>query len=156
MRRNPGLNAKLCFSHRDAQPNATGAPQMPASSKKQPAQYSDSSIGRLRIAKRYAPTQNGAKRFLRRYGDQLVCVRHRLSDDGKVRHTTIELLVESTPIVSRMRSIIALRIPQADKGSRQLLMACNAKWKPKERVWLVSQLIAKNLKLLRYRVPMPG
>lgn len=129
---------------------------MPASSKKRQAHEGDSSIGRLRIAKRYAPTQNGAKRFLRRYGDQLVCVRHRLSDDGKVRHTTIELLVESTPIVSRMRSIIALRIPQADKGSRQLLMACDAKWKPKERVWLVSQLIAKNLKLLRYRIPMPG
>ncbi len=129
---------------------------MPGSSTKRTAPERAPSLGELRIAKRYAPTQNGAKRFLRRYGDQLVCVRHRLSDDGKVRHTTIELLVESTPIASRMRSIIALRIPQTDKGSRQLLMACDAKWTPKERVWLVPQLVAKNLKLLRYRVPMPG
>lgn len=156
MRRNPGLEADPRPSCRNAQLSRASAYPMPASSKKRPAQERDSSIGQLRIAKRYAPTQNGAKRFLRRYGDQLVCVRHRLSDDGKVRHTTIELLVESTPIVSRMRSIIALRIPQADKGSRQLLMACDAKWKPRERVWLVPQLVAKNLKLLRYRVPMPG
>lgn len=129
---------------------------MPASSTKQLTHDTGSSIGRLRVAKRYAPTQNGAKRLLRRYGDQLVCVRHRLSDDGKVRHTTIELLIESTPVASRTRNLIAVRIPASDKGSRQLLMACRAQWKPNERLWLVPLLIAKNLKLLRYRVPMPG
>jgi hypothetical protein len=110
----------------------------------------------MRVAKRYAPQQDGAKRFGLRYGDQLVCVRHRLSDDGRIRHTTIELLVESTPVVSRLRSMIAIRIPSSDRGTRQLLMACGARWMPKERLWLLPHLVAKNLRLLKYRVPLPA
>lgn len=113
-------------------------------------------IGRLRVAKRYAPHQAGAKRFALRYGDPLVCVRHRLSDDGRVRHTTIELLIESTPIVSRQRSLIAIRIAGSDRSTRQLLLLCGAEWKPKERLWLLPHLVAKNLRLLKHRVPLPG
>jgi hypothetical protein len=116
----------------------------------------DPPVGRLRVARRYAPQQPGAKRFALRYGDQLVCVRHRLSDDGRIRHTTVELLIESTPIVSRQRSLIAIRIPASDRNTRQLLLACGAEWKPRERVWLLPHLVAKNLRLLRHRVPMPG
>ncbi|MBS0444290.1 MAG: hypothetical protein JSR38_20230 [Proteobacteria bacterium] len=116
----------------------------------------DAPIGRLRVAKRYGPQQAGAKRFTLRYGDQLVCVRHRLSDDGRVRHTTVELLIESTPIVSRQRSLIAIRIPATDRSTRQLLIACGAQWKPKERLWLLPHLIAKNLRLLKNRVSMSG
>lgn len=110
----------------------------------------------LRVAKTYGPEQDGAKRFSRRYGDQLVCVRHRLNDDGSIRHTTVELVVESTPIATRERKVIALRIPATDRRSRALLLACGAKWRPKERYWLVQHLIAKNLRVLRFRVPIHG
>jgi hypothetical protein len=113
-------------------------------------------LARLRVAKRYAPHQDGAKRFHLRYGNQLVCVRHRLSDDGRIRHTTIELLVESTPVVSRQRNEIAIRLTTSDRSTRQLLMACGARWSPKERVWLLPYLVAKNLRLLKLRVPMPA
>ncbi len=63
----------------------------------------DPPIGRLRVAvaRRYAPQQEMLERFALRFGDQLVCVRHRLRDDGRIRHTTVELLIESTPIVPR-------------------------------------------------------
>ena len=110
----------------------------------------------LRVAKTYRPGQDGAKRFARRYGDELVCVRHRLSEDGTVRHTTIELVVESSPIASRQRSVIAIRIPAADRRMRTVLMACGARWMPKERHWLISHLVAKNLRVLRYRVGLSG
>lgn len=113
-------------------------------------------LARMRVAKRYAPHQDGAKRFHLRYGEQLVCVRHRLSDDGRIRHTTVELLIESTPIVSRQRSEMAIRLPTSDRGTRQLLMACGARWRPKERVWLLPYLVAKNLRLLKFRVPLPA
>jgi hypothetical protein len=107
---------------------------------------------RLRVSHTYAPDQNGAKRFARRYGEQLVCVRHRLNDAGTLRHTTIELVVESTPVASRTRTIIAIRIPHADQPARASLMANGARWKPKEKYWLLSHVVAKNLRLLRYRV----
>lgn len=113
-------------------------------------------LERLRVAKKYAPGQDGAKRFARRYGDQLVCVRHRLSDDGSTRHTTVELIVESTPVASRQRTVIALRIPPDSKATRSLLLASGAQWDKKNRVWLVPHMIAKSLRLLKYRAAVPG
>ncbi len=109
-------------------------------------------LGRLRVAKTYAPQQDGAKRFHRRYGELLVCVRHRLSDDGSVRHTTIELLVESTPVATRQRSLVALRIPPTDRETRARLLSFGAEWMRRERYWLVPHLIAEALGLLKYRV----
>jgi uncharacterized protein YhdP len=114
------------------------------------------SLSQLRVSKTYSPHQNGAKRFYSRYAENLVCVRHRLNEDGTVRHTTVELLVETTPIASRARSLVAIRIPPLDKNKRTLLMACGAQWKPKEKYWLLPRLVAKNLRLLRNIVPIEG
>jgi hypothetical protein len=114
------------------------------------------SLRGLRVAKTYGPEQNGAKRFARRHGDNLVCVRHRVTDDGLTRHTTVELLAESTPVAVRKRSIIALRIPDSTKTQRSLLLACGAKWDAKNRLWLIPHMAAKGLRLLKYRAVVPG
>jgi len=116
----------------------------------------NTNLAALRVAKTYGPDQNGAKRFARRHGEQLVCVRHRLSDDGSVRHTTVELLVESTPVASRARTLVAIRIGPSDKNTRTLLMACGAQWVPKEKYWLLPRMVAKNLRLLKNIVPSQG
>jgi hypothetical protein len=116
----------------------------------------NANLAALRVAKTYSPEQNGAKRFAKRYGDQLVCVRHRLSDDGSVRHATVELLIESTPVASRARSLVAVRIGLSDKQTRTVLMACGAQWVPKEKYWLLPRVVAKNLRLLKNFVPTPG
>ena len=113
-------------------------------------------LASLGVAKTYGPGQNGAKRFAKRYGDKLVCVRQRLSDDGTVRHTTVELLVESTPVTSRARTLVAIRIPATDKKTRTLLMACGAQWVAKEKYWLIQRLVAKNLRLLQNVVAIRG
>ena len=60
-------------------------------------------LSALRVAKTYRPEQKGAKRFARRYVEPLACFRHRLDESGTVRHTTVERLIESTPIASRAR-----------------------------------------------------
>ena len=44
--------------------------------------------------------------------------------------TTVELLVESTPIISRARSLVPIRIPPTDKQTRTLLISCDAQWQP--------------------------
>lgn len=128
-------------------PNPDGGRRVPARS----AELAD-----LRVAKTYRPDKDGAKRFARRYGEQLVCVRQRLSHDGTMRHTTVELLVESTPIASRARSVIALQLPPNDKRLRRLLLAHGAQWRPKERYWLLTHVVAKNLRVLKFRVPLHG
>ena len=116
----------------------------------------NTNLAALRVAKTYAPDQNGAKRFALRYANQLVCVRHRLSDDGSVRHTTVELLRESTPVSSRARTLVAVRIDPTDKNTRTLLMACGAEWLTKEKYWLLPRMVAKNLRLLKNVVPSRG
>ena len=116
----------------------------------------NTNLAALRVAKTYAPDQNGARRFARRYPDQLVCVRHRLSDDGSLRHTTVELLIESTPVASRARTLVAVKIGASDKNTRTLLMACGAQWVPKEKYWLLPRMVAKNLRLLKNVVQSRG
>jgi hypothetical protein len=113
-------------------------------------------LDRLPVAKKYGPQQDGAKRFARRYGEQLVCVRHRVSDDGMTRFTTVELLAEMTPVVSRQRTIIALRLPPYSRSTRSLLLACGANWDSKNRLWLLPYMVAKGLRLLKYRAAVPG
>jgi hypothetical protein len=113
-------------------------------------------LQRLRVAKTYAPEQDGAKRFCRRHGDSLVCVRHRMSEDGLTRYTTVELLAETTPVACRQRTQIALRIPDSTKSMRSLLLSCGANWDTKNKLWLVPHMVAKGLRLLRYRAPIPG
>ena len=110
----------------------------------------------LRVAKTYAPEQDGAKRFAKRHGETLVCVRHRLSEDGLTRHTTVELLAETTPVATRQRSLIALRIPDSTKSMRSLLLACGAKWDPTNKLWIIPHMVAKGLRLLKYRAALPG
>jgi len=122
----------------------------PTSSRAEP----DARLASLRVAKTYAPGQDGAKRFAKRYGSQLVCVRHRLDACGTMRHTTVELLIESTPITTRARSLVAIRIPAADQPTRQLLIACGAKWRWKQKYWLLPRLVAKNLGMLQRVVPI--
>ena len=112
-------------------------------------------LQRLRVAKTYAPEQDGAKRFAKRHGDNLVCVRHRMSEDGLTRHTTVELLAETTPVTTRKRSLIALRIPDSTKSMRSLLLACGASWDAKTKLWLIPQMVAKGLRLLKYRAALP-
>ena len=114
------------------------------------------SVRSLRVAKTYAPEQDGAKRFAKRHGETLVCVRHRLSEDGLTRHTTVELLAETTPVATRQRSLIALRIPDSTKSMRSLLLACGAKWDPTNKLWLIPHMVAKGLRLLKYRAALPG
>lgn len=110
----------------------------------------------LRVAKTYGPEQNGAKRFAKRHGESLVCVRHRLSEDGLVRYTTVELLAETTPVATRQRSMIALRISNSTKLMRADLLAHGARWDAKNRLWLIPNMVAKGLRLLKHRVALPG
>jgi hypothetical protein len=114
------------------------------------------SLKSQRVAKTYAPDEDGAKRFSLRHGSELVCVRHRISDDGLTRFTTVELLVESTPITPRARTLVALRLPPTDRPNRSVLLACGGTWEPKTRVWLVPYTVARSLRLLGYRTKIAG
>lgn len=51
----------------------------------------------MEVEKTFRPGANGTKRYVERYGSRLVCVRHRLDRDLGLRHTTVELIVDTRP-----------------------------------------------------------
>jgi hypothetical protein len=109
-------------------------------------------LGRLRVARRIAPDRDGAKRLALRYGDQLVCVRHRLNGAGTIRYTTVELLVDQAPVLSMDARPVSLRLPPGDKSTRSLLLAEGARWDPAQKIWLVQRQVARKLGLMQHIV----
>lgn len=88
-----------------------------------------------RVVKTLAPTDRGALNLARHYGEALVCVRHRTDAKGKVRHTTVELLVQSAPIRPRNRAMVLLRIAPHESDILAMVKAAGAVLDPVARRW---------------------
>ncbi len=77
-----------------------------------------------------APGQNGTKKLLARYGDRLVCVRYRYDPERKLRHKTVELIVETAPWSPNARNsrrdpndLVAVRIAYSESALRERIKA---------------------------------
>ena len=91
-----------------------------------------------------APGQNGTKKLLARYGERLVCVRYRYDAARKVRHKTMELIVETIPWAPNRRNprrepedMVSVRIEFSETALREQIKAAGAIWRPKHRLWEV-------------------
>jgi len=113
-------------------------------------------LANLRVARRIAPDRDGAKKLALRYGEQLVCVRHRLNSEGTVRFTTVELLIEQTPVIPTGTRLVAVRLEPGDRPTRSLLLSCGALWDKSRKVWMVPRNIVKTFGLLHRVVPSSG
>ena len=101
-----------------------------------------------------APGQNGTKKLLARYGEQLVCVRYRYDAARKVRHKTVELIVETAPWVPSRRNprrkpedMVAVRIGFSETALREQIKTAGAIWRPKHRLWEVDWRTVRELGL---------
>ncbi len=103
-----------------------------------------------RVVKTISPSQPGALKLARRYGQALVCVRYRQDSGGLYRHTTVELVVESVP--SRPRPapdrIIGVRLDYNEKTLHSLVRTNGAKWDAQAKIWRMPRDVAKRLGLL--------
>lgn len=102
---------------------------------------------RFRVAKTLAPDDRGARRYADRYGEALVCVRHRTDARGKVRHVTVELLVDSQPIRPRNFTIVALRIEPRHRALHAMVKAAGGRWDARQCVWRVQRRVVGLLRL---------
>ena len=89
-----------------------------------------------------APGQNGTKKLLTQYGDRLVCVRYRYDTQRKVRHKTVELIIETTQWNPRLRNtrraledMVYVRIGFAEEALRTRIKAAGAIWRPRHKLW---------------------
>ena len=101
-----------------------------------------------------APGQNGTKKLLATYGDRLVCVRYRYDAEKKVRHKTVELIVETSPWKPNPRAprvsvtdMVGVRIDFTETALRERIKQAGGIWRPRQRLWEVDRKTVRALNL---------
>ncbi len=99
------------------------------------------------------PGQKGTKKLVRKYGDQLVCVRYRYDPEHKKRFKTIELIIDEIPWEPKPKAnnlsekIVQLHVRFEEIKLRQSVKAAGGKWQPDRKVWELPYNRAIKLKL---------
>lgn len=107
----------------------------------------------LRVIKKIAVNSRGAKRLSMQYGQQLVCVRHRLDSTGTKRLTTVELIVSEDLIGRRPGPTVDVEVHPREKDLQAKLKAAGARWDKTELVWRIRRSTAVALGLKGRIVP---
>jgi hypothetical protein len=89
-----------------------------------------------------APGQHGTKKLVVQYGERLICVRYRYDSARRLRHKTVELIVESAPWHPRARNarrtpadMVYVKIGYAEEELRERVKAAGAIWRPRHKLW---------------------
>ena len=86
------------------------------------------------------PGQKGTKKLLRRYGDDLVCVRYRYDRRKKKRYKTVELIVEEVDweIKSPLpdpKTKVAIRVDWGETELGVKVKKAGGVWDGHKKVW---------------------
>ena len=100
-----------------------------------------------RVIKTLSPTDRGALAYAQKYGDLLVCVRHRTDAKGKIRHTTVELLVDSRPIKPRTAKMVLVKVAPHERTLHSVVKAAGGVWDARNRLWRLPSRVASILNL---------
>ncbi|WP_394237106.1 hypothetical protein [Pseudomonas anguilliseptica] len=99
------------------------------------------------VVKSLKPGKNGTKRFLERYGDDLIAVRYRHDAENQISYTTVELIVERkhkspqprTQPPKQPTALVFIRVGYHEKEIQQAVKQAGGKWQPEQKAWLLSQ-----------------
>ena len=94
----------------------------------------------MHIRKTFQPQQDGAKKLLAQYGEQLICVRYRYDDKRQKRFKTVEIVVEEEPWTPPQRPtprerVVALRIAVTEGNTRRQVKAAGGMWHSQHQLW---------------------
>lgn len=100
-----------------------------------------------RVVKTLWPRQAGTLKLLRKFGTDLVCVRYRHDPTGLHRLTTVEIVVDQSPVASHRsdRQVFGVRIGLLEHDLRARAKAHGAKWDDAAKLW---RMRGKGIKLL--------
>lgn len=100
------------------------------------------------------PGQNGTRKLHARYGERLVCVRYRYDAGRKVRHKTVELIVETTPWNPRQHNArrvphdrVGVRIAYSEAEMCERIKAAGGIWRHRHKLWEVDWKTVRELGL---------
>jgi hypothetical protein len=102
-----------------------------------------------RVTRSLRPGQPGTLKLMRLYGRGLLCVRYREDARGQTRYTTVEIVVDQSPVARRLtdRSILWVRIAWGEAELASRAKAMGARWDPAVRLWKMSYKAVKALDL---------
>jgi hypothetical protein len=97
----------------------------------------------MKIGKILKPGQPGTKKWLEKFGEDLLCVRYR---DDKVNHrklTTVEIIVEQrawkiNPQRIPRNKLMTIQVGYDEKNIQRLVRSAGGKWNRTGQVWQLS------------------
>lgn len=108
------------------------------------------SLRESRVIKKLQPPQKGSQHWERQYGDALVCVRYREDARRGFRYTTVEVVVGTRQIDREAHHFVLVPIGAFDESKRQRAIELGAKWKRRDKGWLMTLDVAIRLGLLHH------
>ena len=94
----------------------------------------------FRTAKTIYPGQAGSKKWMQKYGDDLLCIRYKYDAENREKIKTVELLAEKQEWRIEKRKIphnktVRLKVAYGEKNIGRLVRAAGGTWNREERVW---------------------
>jgi hypothetical protein len=92
----------------------------------------------MRARVKLRPGQRGAKHWVVKYGDKLICVRYRYDVQRHKRYTTVELIVAEgpwTPPPPAPDTIVGVRVAWGEAALARQLKAAGGQWNRQRKVW---------------------
>ncbi len=102
------------------------------------------------MVKTLRPLQPGTLKLVERYGEGLICVRHREDADRMTRYVTVEIVIEAGPKRGRARDrgLVDVRIEWRETTLRARAKALGAVLDPGTALWRMPYRAARILGLI--------
>jgi hypothetical protein len=92
------------------------------------------------VKRKLIPGQSGTKRWKKKFGDDLVCVRYRYDELLQKKVTTVEIIVEQSIWEKRPHKIpgnkiMSIRVNYGELKISGIVKKAGGRWNSKEKVW---------------------
>lgn len=97
----------------------------------------------MKIEKKLKPGQPGTRKWVERFGEDLICIRYCIDKKNGQRLTTAEIIINKKPenkLKKRIPSnkIMQLKIDFSEKDLRKIIKLAGGKWNSEKKVWELS------------------
>jgi hypothetical protein len=124
--------------------------------------------GKMETRVTLRPGDRGTKKLVQEFGQKLLCVRYRYDPVRRMRHKTVELVVESAPWDPVRQSLdgrggsggrppvlVGVRVEYREEELRRRIKAGGGRWLPGQRLWVLPLTLARKLDVAQRAVAVP-
>lgn len=100
-----------------------------------------------RVLKKLPPGAPGTRKLAERFGESLLCVRYRENPASRQVLTTVELVIDSRPLKTKVSKMAAVRVGYQETQLRRSIKAMGGIWNPEKKIWHVPHTLIRRLGL---------